>query len=172
MGGSGGTFSRHKPAEVAQRVRDEERRIDASEFETRLASRLGQLLGRYNDRDAGLARERLDQLLGSLAPSIAEEVDLVMGGSVAKHTYVDGLSDIDSIVIFNDTPLEDRSPQKILARLVRDLTADLKPGAKLTAGSIAVTIEYPDGMTLQLVPGLRDGEKLKVPAWKGNDWST
>jgi len=171
MGGSGGTFSNYKPSEMVQKVRDEERKIDNSEFETRLAGRFTDLLSRFNDRDAGLARERLEKLTTSLGPEIAEKVDLVFGGSVAKHTYVDGLSDVDSILILNDTPLADRTPQKILERLAADLSDKLEKGSRLSVGSIAITVEYSDGMTLQLLPGLRGEGHLKVPAWRRNEWS-
>src|SRR6266850_963514 len=117
MGGSGGTFSKYKPSEIAQKVRDEERKIDSSEFETRLAGRFTDMLSRFNDRDAGLVRDRLERLTNFLGAEMAEKVDLVFGGSVAKHTYVDGLSDVDSILILNDTDLADRTPQTILKRL-------------------------------------------------------
>ncbi len=128
MGGSGGTFSHYKPSEIVQKVREEERKIDTSEFET--------------------------------------------GGSVAKHTYVDGLSDIDSILILNDTPLAERTPKHILERLSAELSKRLEKGAHLTIGSIAITVEYSDGMTLQILPGLRGDDHLKVPAWRKNEWAT
>lgn len=171
MGGSGGTFSRHSPSEVARKVREAEQAIDASEFEGRLANRFAQLLGRYNDRDAGLARERIDALTASLEDNIKGRAVTIFGGSVAKHTYVDGLSDIDTLVILDDTNLEDRSPKAALDRLAHLLGAKLEVGARLTIGRIAITIEYKDGMNLQILPALRSDGTLRVPAWRGNEWS-
>ena len=45
-----------------------------------------------NDRDAGAVRIRLEEIKAILGDTIESSVDTMFGGSVAKHTYVDGIS--------------------------------------------------------------------------------
>ncbi len=42
-------------------------------------------------------RERLEVLKSKLSKELDGTFDQFFGGSIAKHTYVDGLSDIDSL---------------------------------------------------------------------------
>lgn len=74
-------------------------------------------LGNYNGRDTQLVRERLTDLKDALEGTVDGTVDHIFGGSVAKHTYVDGLSDIDSLIFINDTELQDKTPQAALAHM-------------------------------------------------------
>jgi hypothetical protein len=114
MGGSGGTFGRESPQSLRDRVRRAEERARDAASETEVARTLGELLGDYNSRDTQLVRERLTDLKDALEGTIEGTVDQIFGGSVAKHTYVDGLSDIDSLFLINDTDLEDKTPQAAL----------------------------------------------------------
>ena len=95
-GGGGGAFVNRSPDELRNLVRKAEGKTASVSFESDLASTLGDLLGGYNARDAETARERLDDAKSALQGSIEGSFDQMFGGSVAKHTYVDGLSDIDS----------------------------------------------------------------------------
>ena len=45
----------------------------------------------------------------------------MFGGSVAKRTYVDGLSDINFLVIINETDLGDKSRQVVLDHMEKML---------------------------------------------------
>src|SRR5579864_1800918 len=90
---------------------DTEQRTSIPAFEGQVSSLLTGLLGEYNARDASLVQERLDEAKQVLKEDIGGTVDQLFGGSVAKHTYVDGLSDIDSLVTINDSDLEGQSPR-------------------------------------------------------------
>jgi hypothetical protein len=107
MGGSGGggPFVDRTPNQLRNLIRKAEDKTAAVAFESELASTLGSLLGGYNARDAEHARQRLDEVKAALQDSIEGSFDQLFGGSVAKHTYVDGLSDIDSLVLINDSAL-------------------------------------------------------------------
>ena len=120
-GGSGGAFTNRSPSELRDIVRKAEEKSTAASFDTELSRVLGTLLANFNNRNTELASERLDEIKRALEGSIAGTFDRLFGGSVAKHTYVDGLSDIDSIVILNGTGLEGDSPQVALRRMAEDL---------------------------------------------------
>jgi hypothetical protein len=104
-GGGGGAFVHRTPAELRDQVRKAEEKTTMAAFEAELSRMLGEHLGAYNGRDIDTLRDRLDELKGALEGSIDGTFDLLFGGSVAKHTYVDGLSDIDSLVLINETGL-------------------------------------------------------------------
>lgn len=174
MGGSGGsgTFYSRTPDEARKQVRDAEDRTTVAAFESTLAQTLGNLLGDYNSRDHRLVEERLDHLKDSLGSEIDGSLDQLFGGSVAKHTYVDGLSDIDSLVFINDTSLEGKKPQAVLAKMERILKKALGVSADVSHGRMAVTVAFRDGMTIQLLPALKtDGEHVHVPSSRTERWS-
>lgn len=173
MGGSrGGPFAHRGPKKLADLVRQAEDKTADAAFETVVANSLASLLSNYNDRDDRIVRERLDEVKAALEDSIEGTVDQLFGGSVAKHTYVDGLSDIDSLVIINDTTLEDASPQQALARISEILRVRVGESATISAGRMAVTVEYADGMKVQLLPALRaKGGRLRVPSSRHRGWS-
>jgi len=174
MGGTGrsGPFSSRSPEELARLVRDAEARTSNAVFEAALSNTLADLLGQFNSRDEPLVRERLHDLKNALEGSIEGTVDQLFGGSVAKHTYVDGLSDIDSLVILNDTGLALHSPQPALDRMTNIIRRQLGDGVTVSHGRMATTVEYADGMIIQLLPALRtEGGRLRVPSSRRDGWS-
>ena len=118
MGGGGGgdPFVNRSPEQLAKQVRQAEDDTAIKVFEIDLNSLLGELLASANSRDIGLVQERLDEIKEELTESLETSTDLLFGGSVAKHTYVDGLSDIASLLILNDSGLEAEQPSVALAR--------------------------------------------------------
>ena len=174
MGGSGGggAFVNRSPGELRDIVRRAEDKTTVAAFETELASTLGDLLGSYNARDVETVRERLDVVKNALQKSIEGSFDQLFGGSVAKHTYVDGLSDIDSLIMINDSELEGKDPQQVLVRIERVLSKKLGSDATISHGRMAVTIDYGDGMIIQLLPAVKakDGH-IQVPSSRHDGWS-
>jgi hypothetical protein len=155
-------------------VRSSEQRSADANFEASLSAALADLLAGYNSRDVELVRERLEQAKGALEGAIEGTLDQIFGGSVAKHTYVDGLSDIDSLIIVNDTALAARGPQKALEKTTRVLAKRLAGKATVIQGRMAVTVQYADGMTIQLLPAVRQADGgLRVPSSRRSDaWSS
>lgn len=173
MGGSGGIFARKSPEQIVKDLLTSSSSEQTAKFESELASRLVSLLSDANQRDTELTAERLSQLKGVLSDQIEGSIDTLFGGSVAKHTYVDGISDIDSMLIINGSSLEELKPSAVLDQVSRHLIDGLSKEIEVKKGSVAITVKYPDGMEIQLVPSLRVGENtMKVPAWSNNDWST
>lgn len=175
MGGSGraGPFAHRTPVELAGLVRRAENENTDAALKADLSDMFSNLLGAYNSRDVDLIRDRLDTLKSSIEDSIESSSDQFFGGSVAKHTYVDGLSDIDSLIEISNSELADSSPSVVLSRLASKLQQEIVGNGRVSVGRMAVTVDYADGMSIQMLPAIRtpDG-KLKVPSSRYDRWST
>jgi hypothetical protein len=172
MGGGGGNGFSWDPEKMREKVRHAEESVNDVVFETAVAEMLGQLLSAYNDRDAELVQSRLDRIKEKIGNEFEGTVDTLFGGSVAKRTYIDGLSDIDTLLIINKLDITKNKPHDALAYISKFLQGKLPDDVKVTQGRIAITIEYPDGMAIQLLPALKAEGELKVPSWKSdNTWS-
>ncbi|WP_233351911.1 CBASS oligonucleotide cyclase [Hyphomonas neptunium] len=131
---------------------------------------MNELLADANSRDAKLARERIDSVLLSLDDAFEESFTSLMGGSVAKHTYVDGLSDVDALVVVNGTQFEGTKPESVLAQFASVLGKE-NPDAEVSVGKMAVTMRFNDGMELQLLPAIRTSTGLRIPSSRTEEWS-
>lgn len=169
MGGSGDSSSRPSESEmdaVRRRVREDLRR---QEIEAELNDTLAQELAGYNDRDAGLVQDRLDAISEALAEGALEIDRLLFGGSVAKHTYVDGLSDVDALVVLDD---QGAAPHELVERFRQALAGSLAAGDMLAvdAGALAVTITYRDGSQVQLLPAVERDGRTSIASEDGSTW--
>lgn len=174
MGGGGGGWTSgwgNDPHKLSKRIRAAERDTAAAAFDVELSELLDDLLAGYNRRDAEAIQDRLSEIKDTLGSELGETFDHLFGGSVAKHTYVDGLSDIDSMLVINDTSLEGRSPDVVLNKLTTILRKALGSKASVEHGRMAVTVTYADGMQIQLLPAVRTGGKLQVPSSRRDGWS-
>jgi hypothetical protein len=175
MGGSGAgsTFSRSRsPDDLREKVRKAEDDSTIKQFEVALAGTLNELLGRYNSRDAQEVHDRLVLLRNALQDKVGGAFDYLFGGSVAKHTYVDGLSDIDSLILLNGSDFEERSPKYAIESMAGILKKELPQNATITQGRMAVTVEYGDGMVIQFLPAIKGADGLMhVPSSRRDAWS-
>ena len=173
MGGSSsGTFKYHSPGDIIKQVRKAEDDTTAAAFEAQLSTFLASLLSAANERDSPLIRDRLDEVKHCLQEVIDGSFDQLFGGSVAKHTFVNGLSDVDTLLLINDTLLERKEPQQILSRLAAILSQTLNNIGSITQGRMAVTIVFNDEMVLQILPAIRDDAGLlRVPSSRRDGWS-
>jgi hypothetical protein len=152
--------------EAAERL--EQRRLDAE-----VNSLLQQELARVNDRDVEKVNARLDEIRGVLGEDVGEIDRLTFGGSVAKHTYVDGLSDVDALLHVRGDSAR-LSPEELRRRIKEALDARLPQGqiASIEAGRMAITVRYRDGDEIQLVPAIQRGrEAIAVADSSGRSWS-
>lgn len=175
MGGSssGGTFVHRNPAQLSDLVRKEEHRTRGTAFEAELSNLLGGLLATYNGRDHKMVADRLGELKACLKEEISGSLDQMFGGSVAKHTYVDGMSDIDSLVFINDSNLEGKDPERVLKKMSKVIAKSLGSDAAVSYGRMAVTVDYEDGMQIQLLPALvGNGSRIQIPSSRRpGEWS-
>ncbi|CAN7245404.1 nucleotidyltransferase [Variovorax sp. LjRoot175] len=176
MGGSSGSFGRagsgRTPSDFAEQLR-KDAETSALQFETELSEEFADLLSRFNARNSDQTNERLEAIKDVLHDNIDADssFDTMFGGSVAKHTYVDGLSDVDAMLVV-EGDLTDASPRAVLEKVANALEDKLESEAKISRGTVAITVSYKDGTEIQLVPSIRDGEKLRVPAWEADKWSS
>jgi hypothetical protein len=138
-------------------------------YNNTVLEKLNELLSEFNDRDSKKTNIHLSEIKKAIEKNIEGTVDTLFGGSVSKNTYVDGLSDIDTLIILNGTDLKGKSPgyvKKLLEKVIRDRY----PLSKITVGKLAITVGYSD-CELQLLPAIKNGQKIIIPDSNGKKWS-
>ena len=170
MGASRGShFTEHDLAVLRQQAGE---RLEQSRNDAEVNSFLQQELAEINSRDVDGINRRLEEIEDALAGGV--ELDrLRFGGSVAKHTYVDGLSDVDALVVLSDESLGDASPEDVIGDFRDSLARSLRQGPidDIRAGTMAVTIEYRDGTVIQLLPAVQVAGELSISSADGAEWS-
>ncbi|MBE2318600.1 nucleotidyltransferase [Solirubrobacter sp. CPCC 204708] len=171
MGGSGGggLHSSRSADELRAEVQKE---LEQARLESDVNALLNEQLALINNRDTELVNERLDEITNALGDRIAGIDRLLYGGSVAKHTYVDGLSDVDSLVVLKHEALDGDTPSALRSAMERALRQGLDMGrvASIDAG-FAVTVTYKDGNQIQLLPAVERGGNIAISDKAGTGWS-
>jgi hypothetical protein len=166
MGGSGGGFfgSPVNPLKLREEIDKALSDTERQKREVEVDQAIGRLLAAFNSRD----NERTSKVLDAIEVALGEEIDgmetLLFGGSVAKRTFVDGLSDVDSLVVIDKEEIQTSTPYEMLNDFAEALRQHLpQAGIKeISAGAMAVTIEYLDGLVVQLLPAARTGSGLLI----------
>lgn len=172
MGGSSGGGINYRGlsgSSVPAHIGVEDAAVEA--FQTELGALLSDLLATYNDRDVALVEKRIEPIAEALCGEYSGQMDRLFGGSVAKHTYVDGLSDIDCLITLDGSNLADHTPAAALEKIAQT-AGSVSGNATVTIGRMAVTVRFNDGMEIQLLPAMRAADgKVRIP--DGNAaWST
>ena len=173
MGGSSGTGD-YLSAHDAEELREEaQRRLAQGQLDAEVNFMLLQELTTINDRDVEQVNRYLEAIERALGDKIGDVDRLLFGGSVAKHTYVDGLSDIDALVLLSDVSTSANRPAEVRSQFAQALRQVLPQGdvREVHEGTVAVTVEYRDGTEIQLLPAIRHGDKMVVSSWDGRSWS-
>ena len=172
MGGSGGGFfsGYTEPEELARRTREAEEKATATVFETEVEAYLAAELSEYNDRDVETIQTFFKEVKMDLEAEFEGTVDLLYGGSISKHTYVDGLSDVDALVLMDRTELSGEPPGALRRVLAERLRARYGRGA-VAVGALAVTVTR-DDTRIQLLPALREGDKFRIARYDSKGWSS
>jgi hypothetical protein len=171
MSGSGGGFFTGKmsPEDLARKVREAEAEARGEAFETEVGEFLASELAQYNDRDVGGTQTVFESVKKDLEADCGGTVDLLYGGSISKHTYVDGLSDVDALVLMDRTELKGKGPEQ-LQRLLANCLQERYGKDSVSLGRLAVTLTH-DHKVIHLLPALRDGDKFKIASSDGKGWS-
>lgn len=167
MGGGGGSRSYSSYKKDIETITQN---ADDAAFKTELGNYLVDQLRSFNDRDTDLVNERLNDLAGAIEGD-GESIRMIYGGSVAKHTYVDGLSDIDVLMPVNSTDLDGKSSGDIKDAVAERLKDSLGPGTDINIGTLAITIQYDDGMEIQVLPAIQTEQGVRIPNRTGEQWS-
>ena len=128
------------------------------------------LLVRYNRRNTQAITRHLESLCGFLRQN-GTVVQTLFGGSVRRRTYVTGLSDVDVLLIVNESSLVNQTPSDAI-EYVRETIQHRLPQNTVSAGNLAVTVEYSDGTEIQVLPAIRTntgGVRIAEPGSTG--WS-
>ena len=128
------------------------------------------LLVRYKRRNAKALTRHLESLCGFLREEGNHVVQTMFGGSVRKGTYVTGLSDVDVLLIVNQTSLVTQSPAKVI-EYVRDIIQRRLQNNSVTAGTLAVTVDYADGTEIQMLPAIRTKAGVRIAEPGSAHWS-
>ena len=127
------------------------------------------LLARYNCRNTSTVTRRLESLCTFLRQE-GDVVQTMFGGSVRRRTYVTGLSDVDVLLIVNESSLVNQPPADAIAH-VRDAIHRWLPQNSVTAGNLAVTVNYSDGTEIQILPAIRTRSGVRIAEPGSNGWS-
>jgi hypothetical protein len=169
MGGSGGQSDFHEDLDIEAARREIQAQLRQQELEADLNGFLGEQLASFNDRDTQLVQDRLDVIEAALGDAALDVDRLLFGGSVAKRTYVDGLSDVDALVVVEEPGA---SPANLVGRFADALRERLGSGdvLEVAAGSLAVTITYRGGSQVQLLPAVERDGRTAIAAEDGSSW--
>lgn len=171
MGGSGGGYFRSEtPENVRDALRKEEKATEDQIFETQVSSDIGNLLDEYNNRDTEAVRKALERLKKALENDVEDgTITPTFGGSVRKHTYVDGISDVDSLFVLKGEELKGLDPSQALDFFESKVKTAF-PDAKPDRDRMSLRIPH-EGAVLEILPAIRREGKLCIPSESGKTWS-
>lgn len=170
MGGGGGGFiwpNKTSPDDFVRRATSETQR---SSYQSDSNNYLQDLLVDYNNRDTVAIQRHLDTIVNALSKDIENEVKLVYGGSIKKHTYVDGLSDVDMLAIINNTELSNSPPNDVLKYFAQRLKQRF-PLSEIKIGNLAITVHFQDNHIIQVLPALATKTGVRIAGANDNKWS-
>jgi len=169
MGGGGGFFGGvTKPEELFNKVRDSEAKTSDETFESNVSEEIASLLAKYNQRSEAV-KQHLAEIIKALGKDIEGSIELLFGGSVAKHTYVDGLSDVDALMLLNKSELKNKSPEEVKGYFLDTINKRL-PKTPIEKGTLAVTVDFSD-VKVQLLPAIRYKGGFRISDSSGRSWS-
>lgn len=170
-GGGGGVFSSYTPDEYKEKIREAREKTHDEAFETSVSEIINRLLVEYNNRDVEAIREHLEEIKEIIKEENVGTIQLLFGGSVSKHTYVDGLSDVDVLMTIDKSDLSELPPKKVLEYISSRLKEKLVGVQTINAGKLAVTVVFSDEIKIQILPAIKRGDGFKISTEKGNEWS-
>ena len=126
-------------------------------------------LAQYKRRNTEAVTRHLRGVCNILRHEDHHVVQTKFGGSVRKSTYVTGLSDVDVLLIVNQSSLKNRSPSKVIA-YVRDTIKRRLPNNPVRAGKLAVTVSYADRIEIQILPAIRTKDGFRIAKPGSSKW--
>lgn len=174
MGGGGGPSigwpaggGGSSPDDLLKRATQE---AEKGNYDAQVSAYIQDLLGDYNNRDQEKIQQHLETITDSLTSEGIVNCSLSFGGSIKRHTYIDGFSDIDVLAEINDSTLNDKTPSQFLEYFAQRLR-DRLPNTNVRVGKLAVTVTFSDGHEIQILPAITTSTGVRIAADKGNQWS-
>lgn len=169
MGGGRGSYFNTDPTEVKRKLQKTDESTERSEYEVRVAKFLSSQLTSFNDRDHDAINRHLAEIKSALENELEGTIDLLFGGSVAKHTAINGISDIDSLVILDSCELAAGTPDAAKEYFAQRLQERF-PHTEVLRGTLAVTIRFTDA-EIQLLPAISCERNIKIADSSGRQWA-
>lgn len=176
MGGSGGYgFGSSRSARNTRPgVEAAAQQTSQKAAEVEVAEVFNDALDDINQRDTeGLNRHK-DTILTALKDDFPGAYDLHGGGSYTRHTYVNGLSDVDVLLDLGPYSSSTVPNKDDPAQVIADMAERLKqrfPRTTITTGKMAVTMQFSDGHELQILPAFRYHSGYRIPDPRGDGWA-
>ena len=129
-----------------------------------------ELLANYSNRNQQAVTRHLESLCNMIRDQ-GHVVQTMYGGSVQRGTYVTGLSDVDVLLIVNQSSLVNQPPTSVIQQIRRTISERL-PNNPVRSGNLAVTVSYSDGIEIQVLPAIRSnsgGVRIAEPG--STSWS-
>ncbi len=142
--------------------------IQNASYEIEVNNYFQSLLRDYNDRDVESIRRHLNEIQNALEN--VDVINLLYGGSVSRYTYINGFSDVDVLAILNSQIYQNRTPNEVL-ELFEQRVHQRYPQSKIEIGNLAVTIEFSDGHSVQILPAIRTTTGVRIADPENNQWS-
>lgn len=149
---------------------EEKTKQKQKENEREINDYLQSLLKELNNRDTEKVQTHLNILKSAIEKEIDGVVDLLFGGSLSKHTYAQGLSDIDMLVRIDKSELANSKPKEVLDYFAGQIQARL-PKTEVKTGDLAVTVKFKSGYEIQLLPSIKTITGYKIAKPGLNEWS-
>ena len=129
------------------------------------------LLVRYNRRNTQAVTRHLEGLCNILRQEGNHVLQSMFGGSVHRRTYVNGLSDVDVLLVVNQSSLVNQPPARVIEYVRETIQARLPQNA-VRAGNLAVTVSYADGSDIQMLPSIRTNNGgIRIAEPGSRSWS-
>jgi hypothetical protein len=168
MGGSGGYFD-SDPGKVAKYLRDSGNATRTAKFSVEVGEIIRVLSSQFNGRDREAINLHLETIEAAIEKDIEGSVNVRFGGSVAKHTHVDGISDVDALVFIDNCELSDGTPEEAREYLAKRLRERFS-ATDVHEGQLAVTVQFSDA-EVQIIPAIRCNASVKISDETGKEWS-
>jgi len=170
MGGTRGFLKDKDIKKMQTEIREAEEKTTNEAFEVEVSAKINTLLADYNKRDTNAIKSHIDTIIEAIQKDIDGTCNIAFGGSYQKHTYVDGISDIDSLVLLNNSELINKSPNEVL-EYFRAMLKERFPDSKINVGKIAISVHFADKNIIQLLPAVKSGDEFKISNSSGDTWS-
>ena len=167
MGGSGsryGSSSGHSQRSVVELLTDT---TNEKFLSTEVSNFLQEELKEINDHDYEAINRHKETIMDKLKNEFDVE-NIRFGGSHSTDTDVKDLSDIDMLADLGDFESGKSSNQAI--KDFANAIQERLPKTKVSSGVMAVTVEFSDGLKVQVLPAFRYREGYRIPDPNGKGW--
>jgi predicted nucleotidyltransferase len=168
-GGSGGYGGRYEGSSAAELARQAEISAERQKYEENVNSYLKDELKNYNTRDSEAINRHLETVQGVIEGEFSV-VKLMFGGSISRYTYVNGISDVDVLVVLKSSVTEEMTPKEVIERFAQQLR-DRLPSTTIKTGAMAVTVTFSDGHEIQLLPAIETKTGVRISDPQTGQWS-